>query len=579
MDVDFAHAPRQSATKRSSNGCWTCRLRRKKCDEKQPVCDTCATLLITCHNGQDKPEWMDGGPRQDEMAERLKREVKDKAHFRLRRWERSVDDSADGVPVGGRNGTLLRPEPSATLPQRGADCTLLPKDSPGGIAFGRSDTVLLMFYLDNVLPFLFPFYRPSPLDGGKSWILEMMISSPVLRQATLSQSSYFFSVARRTVSCEVIWDTTLAQTKETFEVLRQSLEVINASNIAEHLHGAVRILASIMQVQRFEIAVLSLDNCRAHLNAALALFRQILNGSSEIACVPDATLSFNTVMDRLGPPTWILPNGCAQFPSAEQGAFRFSAALLIIDDIIASTVLQERPTLYEYHDSLLGVTDGEPLVSLEAVVGCHNCVLRLVGEIAVLDAWKQGCKRAGNLNVMELVHRATVIKDALDKYLTLLASGPVVTPSADNNVLDVFRQDYWQQSKKPASQTTLVTRVWTHAALLYLSVVVSGWQPASAEVRDNVDWIVRLLTTEISPPAMLRTMAWPFCVAGCLAEPAQERQFRGMVNALQPPSVFGTVRKALAIMENVWLERGLVDSMSRDLATCFRSQGDLVILV
>jgi hypothetical protein len=124
-----------------------------------------------------------------------------------------------------------------------------------------------------------------------------------------------------------------------------------------------------------------------------------------------------------------------------------------------------------------------------------------------------------------------------------------------------------------------VTRVWAHAALLYLSVVVSGWQPSNAEVRSNVGWIIELLTSEISPPETLRTMAWPFCVAGCLAEAAQERQFRAMVNALQPPSVFGTVRKALAIMENVWLDRGVVDSMSRDLASCFRCQGDLVLLV
>ncbi|OIW28156.1 hypothetical protein CONLIGDRAFT_464551 [Coniochaeta ligniaria NRRL 30616] len=576
MDIDFPQGPRQSAT-RSSNGCWTCRLRRKKCDEKQPVCDTCATLLITCHNAPDKPEWMDGGPRQEEMAERIKREVKEKAHFRLRRWERHIpnDSASSDSRSDGRNPGPEQPDISS---QRGADCTLLPDDARGSLGFGRSDTVLLMFYLENVLPFLFPFYRPSPLEGGKSWILEMMLSSAVVRQATLSQSSYFFSVARRTLSCEAIWDTMLAQIKETFEVLRQSLEVINVSNITEHLHGAVRILASIMQLQRFEIAVLSLDNWRAHLNAALALLEQLLY-SSENAEEAGVRVLFDSLVDRLGPPTWILPSGCVQFPSAEQAAFRFSAALLIFDDIIASTVLQERPKLYEYHGSLLGAADGEPPVNLEAVVGCHNCVLRLVGEVAMLDAWKQQCRRAGSLNMMELVDLATPIKDALDKHLSLLASRPGANPNADEDILDVFRQDYWQQSRYPASQTTLVTRVWAHAALLYLSVVVSGWQPANTEVRENVGRIVELLSHEISPPAMLRTMAWPFCVAGCLAEPARESEFRGMVDALQPPSVFRTVRKALDIMEDVWRNRGAVDSMSRDLAACFRSQGDLVLLV
>lgn len=72
---------------------------------------------------------------------------------------------------------------------------------------------------------------------------------------------------------------------------------------------------------------------------------------------------------------------------------------------------------------------------------------------------------------------------------------------------------------------------------------------------------------------------WPFCVAGCLAEPAQEAHLREMVESLQPPSVFGTVRKALEIMENVWRNRDVGDFANCDLATCFRGQGDLVLLV
>ncbi|KAJ9144020.1 Zn2/Cys6 DNA-binding protein [Coniochaeta hoffmannii] len=596
MDIGFSAGPRPGGPNRSTNGCWTCRLRRKKCDEKQPVCDTCATLLITCHNGQEKPDWMDGGARQDAMAEQLKREVKLKAHLRLRQWERQIPGDA-GSADSRNGGQDIGPEPPGLASQQKADCTQLPDDSRGGIPFGRSDTVLLMFYLENVLPFLFPFYRPSPLEGGKSWILELMFSSPVVRQATLAQTSYFFSVARRSVSCGVIWDTMLAQTKEVFDTLRQSLDVINASNVAEHLHGAVRILASIMQVQRFEVAVLSLDNCRAHLTAALALFGQLLSSSGSengaAAAQTEARTLFNSVVDRLGPPTWVLPDGCARFPTAEQAAFRFSSALLIFDDIIASTALQQRPTLYEYHDSLLGGTeDAKPVVDLEAVVGCHNCVLRLVGEVAVLDAWKQQSRRAGTLDVMELVRRATVIKDALDEYLDLLARRPAAAGAHedDSDLLDIFKTDYWQQQQarptQSASQTTAtaVTRVWIHAASLYLSVVVSGWQPAGAEVRHHVARVLELVAGggggEISPPAMLRTVVWPFCVAGCLAEAAQEPVFRGLVAGLRPLSVFGTLRKALDVMENVWRARGTPgDSVMRDLAVCFRSEGDLVLLV
>jgi hypothetical protein len=566
--MDLPHGPRHNSTIRSSNGCWTCRLRRKKCDEKRPVCDTCAALHITCHYNQDKPEWMDGGVRQEEMAERLKREVKEKTH--RRRGERAGATTVELiVPDIHNDGMEPCPEPSTIPSQRGADCALTGKDARKSIPFGRPDTILFLFYLEHLLPFLFPFYRPSLLQGGRAWILEMMISSPVVRQSTLCQSSYFFSLVRGTG--DVVWETVLMQTRDAFGVLRQALQVIDVSGITEHLHGAVRIMASIMQVQRFEITVLSFNNCQAHLNAALALFKQLLD-SSGVVQPAGSSSSFNAVMSRLGPSSWILPSQCVRVPSSEQAPFRFSSALLILDDIIASTVLQEQPRLYEYHRSLLGNIDGtDPPINLEAAVGCQNWVFLQIGEIAVLEAWKQRRKRAGNLDIMELVHRATAIKDSLVAHLMRLEIEPVFIPKEGSSLLDALTADYCQ-SQTLANQTSLVTRVWAHAALVYLFVVVSGWQPASADVRYHVGLIIELLTREISPPALLRTMVWPFCVAGCLAEPPQEAHFRGMVEALQPPSVFGTARKALEIMENVWRNRNAGDAASRDLATCFRSQ-------
>jgi hypothetical protein len=561
---------------------------------------------------------MDGGARQEEMAERLKREVKEKAHRRRSRGERAVvssvaesstaestvllpqqlprdlatptgdllkatpDTHHDGMEMG--MGTEPCPEASArtTWLQRGTDCPLASKDARGSIAFGRCDAILLMFYLEHVLPFLFPFYRPSPLQGGRAWVLEMMMSSPVVRNVTLCQSSYFFSLARGAANRDGVWEAVLAQTRDAFGMLRQALQLINGSSaaIAEHPHGAVRIMASIMQVQRFEIAALSFNNCQAHLSAALALFRQLLDTSGAVETAGPSS-SFNAVMSRLGPSPCILPTQGVQVLSAEQAAFRFSSTLLIFDDIIASTALQEQPRLYEYHRSLLGnnIDDTEPPINLEAVVGCQNWVLLQIGEITMLDVWKQRCKRAGNLDVMELVHRATAIKDSLETHLTRLETDPVIIPKEANSLLDVLTADHWQQSTTPASQSSLVTRVWAHAARVYLFVVVSGWQPANVDVRYHVSRIVELLTRQISPPALLRTMVWPFCVAGCLAEPAQEAHLRRMVEALQPPSIFSTVRKALEIMEDVWRNRDAGDTTNRDLATCFRSQGDLVLLV
>lgn len=587
MDLDGGSIPR------SFNGCWTCRLRRKKCDEKHPICDVCAALHITCHYDPDKPEWMDGGVRQGEMAERIKREVKTTAHRRR--------DRVLVAPVEVATGeTMLRPQrqPADTTPGpsschvltglettdrmdgRGTSCAISSTNACKGTSLGRPDYILVTFYLEHLLPFLFPFYHPPVLQGGKAWILEMMMKCPVVRQATLCQSSHFFSLARGTTNVcgQVAWETVLKQAEDAFGVLSQALQVIDGPRLGEHLHGATRILASIMQLQRFEISVLSFENCRAHLNAALTLFTQLLDTVEPAGTCP--RLRFNAFMSRLGPSSWLLPSDGAQVPSAEQAAFCFSSALLIFDDIIASTVIQEPPKLYGYHHTLLGNVDGDqPIIDLETVVGCENWVLLQIGEIAVLDAWKQRCKNSGSLDVMELVHRAAAIKGSLEAHLTELGTDAATSGKETNVLLDVLAAEHGQQSDTRANQTSLVNQAWVHAAFLYLSVVVSGWQPANPDVRYHVGRIIELLTLQISPPALLRTMVWPFCVAGCLAEPAHDACFRRMAEALQPPSIFGTIRRALEIMEAVWSDRDRSDSFSRDLALCFRTQGDLVLLV
>lgn len=588
---------------RSSNGCWTCRLRRKKCDERHPVCDVCAALHITCHFGQDKPEWMDGGVRQEEMAEQLRLEVKEKAQ--QRRGERGIQGTEDDGPflesttnhisalphtvpravdssicefLQTQNSQADRIETSTETSFTGIRrraCTLI-GDAREGIALGRADTVLLMFYLEHLLPFLFPFYRPSSLQGGRAWVLEMMISSPLVRQATLCHSSYFFSLAHGARLCDAVWETVLEQTREAFEVLRQALQVVSEANITEHLHGAVRIMASIMQMHRFEIAILSFSNHRSHLNAAVALFKQLIDSTGAFEAERPGA-AFNTLMGQLGPSPWILPSGCPQVPSAEQAAFQFSSALLIFDDIIASTVHQTQPGLYEYQHSLLGAPDGNEIpLNLETVIGCQNWVLLQIGEISVLDAWKQQCKRVGNLDVMELVHRAKTIKDSIQSHLASLESSPGTRSEETNSFLDFFTPEYCRNSR---NQSSLVTRVWAHAAFIYLFVVVSGWQPASADVRYHVSQILELLMRQISPRSLLRTMVWPYCVAGCLAEPTQEAQFRGLLEALQPAGGCGTTRKALEIMEHVWRNREADGAASLDLAACFRSQAEPALLV
>jgi C6 transcription factor Pro1 len=61
---------------KSKQSCWTCRLRRKKCDQGRPQCSTCESLSITCYGYGAKPDWMDNSDREKAVTNGLKQTVK-----------------------------------------------------------------------------------------------------------------------------------------------------------------------------------------------------------------------------------------------------------------------------------------------------------------------------------------------------------------------------------------------------------------------------------------------------------------------------------------------------------------------
>lgn len=89
---------------RSKRGCWTCRLRKKRCDESRPHCSTCESLSITCYGFGPKPEWMDDAVKKRQVANNIKDIVK-----RTSRHKGATQSSSKReVPV------RLAPKPSSS---------------------------------------------------------------------------------------------------------------------------------------------------------------------------------------------------------------------------------------------------------------------------------------------------------------------------------------------------------------------------------------------------------------------------------------------------------------------------------
>lgn len=230
--------------------------------------------------------------------------------------------------------------------------------------------------------------------------------------------------------------------------------------------------------------------------------------------------------------------------SAEQAAFHFAIALLLFDDIIASTVLQEPPKLYDFHADFLIGKDNKPLIDLEAGVGCQNWVLLQIGEISVLDAWREQCHLSGNLDMMQLVQRATPIQNALTSRLSQLAP-PIGVATERKDLLELMNTDMTSSSHGADRRSSTITRIWALSALIYLDVVVSGWQPANTTTHAHVNDIIELISHHLSTTALVRTIVWPICVAGCLADPITHNDPLSRASSL-----YSILRKASCLIKH-----------------------------
>jgi hypothetical protein len=443
----------------------------------------------------------------------------------------------------------------------------------------------VMKYLDYVFPFLFPFYRPPLVGTSRAWLLSFLRQNDAVFHSMLSLSSFFFTVALRDIfpserhSCKsVIWGQVAKQADISFEITQKDLMEINSSGAQASLLQKARIMETIVQLLTFELFIGKLASWDVHLSPALALFEDIFEKPSRVA---STKTGLSCVLEDLGWPPSSYPGLQRPLWNPDQAAFRFFTAILLFYDIVASTSLQRAPRLRSHHSRLLADLAPEEIaesLDLSAFIGCQNWVLQAVGDIAALDEWKQEMKETGCLVQAELVERGDIISRILERGIISLDAGPTVDfhkPSI--GFLQPYSPTGFQNMRKGLSLEP--TRIWAHAAQIYVDIVVSGWLPSAPRVRQNVARVITLLQAAQSA-AQMRTFAWPLCVAGCLAEgDEQEQEFDRIIAGAGDLQLLSAVQEAGRIMKAVWSRRRSLDYQTWDISACFGALGTPALLV
>lgn len=279
---------------RRSNSCWTCKLRRKKCDEAKPSCVSCESRNLTCHGYGDIPQWMDGGTAEkaelsrikDGVKENKRRKRKSQARVRLMTVEAdtiptsSMIEDEDYQVYPDMQDQCCEPERSSSAlhqqsqistplgPSQYASIIVTPITEPSHFQFGyHREAELLMHYLDYVFALQFRFHKPSVHNGGRGWLLWLLTETKPLYHAALSLGAlHQHSLLDRNIRGQRYHDT-LNELNEHHNRALQELQIFLQSNYDDSTAAdlgrkrRLQILACGVELISFEVCSLTVLVC------------------------------------------------------------------------------------------------------------------------------------------------------------------------------------------------------------------------------------------------------------------------------------------------------------------------------
>ncbi|CEI67572.1 unnamed protein product [Fusarium venenatum] len=505
------------------SACWTCRLRHKKCDESLPICGACAALEIDCHYSLQKPQWMETKNRQREAMTLIKGQVKRSA--KRRRGIAQMKTIAKGID--GNSGPDTPGPCSDPLAQETHYSLVTPSSEPitsPTISPPEDGVALVAVYMDYIFPILFPFYRPYITQGGRVWLLSLAMNNTGFMSSIVSISSLVLWLvpAHAGPGQEACASKTLdeihTQASVALGSMQRDLENLHQRGIKNCLSDTVQLLANMMQQLSFELAIAPSGNWQAHLDAATNLFQQILEHHGKVG----ATRQMSTVLSNLSGPSW---PGAVHALNTEQGVFRFFSSILLVADIISSTVLDQPAKLLDYHSELRhSHLCQKPSANLEEITGCETWVLLVISDISTLSQWKKDQMISGKLSKDELIYRATSIErilnnglDKLDQYDNREDKTQHTRPL--ELLLNQSGSPYGCSSASSKEWLPL-TRIWIYAARTYTLSTKLINSSETSELEISAKQLIQSFDGINSSP-WLRWLAWPLCVAGIYASKEQ----------------------------------------------------------
>lgn len=247
-------------------------------------------------------------------------------------------------------------------------------------------------------------------------------------------------------------------------------------------------------------------------------------------------------------------------------AEEFLTGVTVWFDIVSCASTGKAPRLANIHEIIFKTGT----IDMVDIAGCQSWVALLIGQTATLHTWKEERIAEDNLSMWDLFERAAPIRQQLAQHIAQLRKDIDDSFSAIGHVGTIATYLIMANPSLHAlALVRAVTLVYAYAAQVYLNTVISGSQPCLDEIRSSVHLTVNAIEElrTISDSQILRSLLWPICIAGSMAENVDSQSyFRDLIQTLGDEAHdFGNSKTVLNVMEKCWTSRndGIVNTHGR----------------
>ncbi|KAJ5403605.1 C6 transcription factor [Penicillium cosmopolitanum] len=391
------------------------------------MCKECTDRHVHCHGYGPKPTWMDGGPEEQKEKTRIKAAIKEnfrrvkkmqgRARKRANDLSRSLSETL--APTQGDEGlhAVITPRspPYSSLPDHErtisessedninacaqdetveVDAESSPRSLEGNTNIDSQEAWLLMHYLDQVFPWQFPYHDSRSRLGNRGWLFSLLMKRGPLYHAVLSLASLLQSAMIGTEEefqrKQSAWDHHSRALRELCDLMSEKGDKLREN----HTELAEFLTCSFIGAEH---------DWLVHLDAATSVMNLL---SAEAIFNP-------TLHDRNNNPSPLIENLQLIKGSVKDG-LEFLLVIVIWFDLFACLPTGRAPQL-PYHRWLQ-----IPGLNTADLMGCHNWVMEMIGDIAQFSIWKETQEKDGILSIRELANKGQGIETRLENGIQSL---------------------------------------------------------------------------------------------------------------------------------------------------------------